>query len=284
MKRFNFSKLQYLAISCLSLSLSVSLAYISELRNKQIILEESVSELTGIYKENLDIIARLEEFYVRIDYLQRRKDALEELVFRRSHTYLAVTEEFSDDKISGHALLSRSGNGEKRQPLSAVTMPVYYISGFTAADFEYLWQTNKAKNLVGIGEALIKAEQKYGINALVLAAIIVHESNWGDSAIARNKNNLAGLGAFEGSAYSSALSFDSKADSIDYLARLLSLYYINPQGKHYNGPHLLGIGRAYAADPYWAIKVSRIMKQLVEVAVEKPDVLINYLYLNYSRN
>jgi len=219
---------------------------------------------------------------VRIDHLQRRKDALEELVFRRSQTYLSVTEGFSD-KMHGNVLLSRSGNGET-QHLSAVTMPVYNISGFTTADFEYLWQMYKADNLTGTGEALIQAEQKYGINAVVLAAIVVHESNWGDSAIARTKNSLAGLGAFEGSAYSSALSFASKADSIDYLARLLFLYYINPQGKHYNGPHLLGIGQTYAADPYWAIKVTRIMRQMVEAAVEKPNALINYVYLNHSRN
>ena len=90
------------------------------------------------------------------------------------------------ERIVARGVPSRSGRPD------ATTIPVTTPSGFSAARFERAFAGTP---LAGIGEALILAEAKTEVNALVLAAIIVHESGWGRSRIAKEKNNLAGLGA-----------------------------------------------------------------------------------------
>lgn len=269
------SRMQFLVVSFLFLTACLSLAQKITLYREQDRLNEEVRNLTGVYEENRNMALQLEQFYVRVEKLQNAKEALEELLLWRAHTYLVVTEGLRHE-APGALLLSRSGQGSARYYPDLINMPVQSRSGLTGSDFEYVWRLYRAGNLKGTGEYLIRAEQDYGVSALVLAAIIVHESSWGRSAIARNKNNLAGLGAYDGSAYSSALSFDSKADSIDFLAALLSHHYLDPAGRHYNGPGLAGIGRAYATDPRWAAKVAKIMKQLVKAAIENSEDVLAY--------
>ena len=64
--------------------------------------------------------------------------------------------------------------------------------GYSAARFE--------RAFAGLSwparEALVAAEEDTGINALVLAGICAHESGWGASRLAKDKCNLAGLGAY----------------------------------------------------------------------------------------
>ncbi|NLK53226.1 MAG: glucosaminidase domain-containing protein, partial [Syntrophomonadaceae bacterium] len=100
---------------------------------------------------------------------------------------------------------------------------------------------------------LIRAEAATGINSLVLAGIIAHESGWGSSALARDKNNLAGLGAYRAGM---GMTFESRADCIDYLARLLA-------GRPGT---LTEVGAWYAEDPGWAAKVGACVRGMVEVA------------------
>ncbi len=278
MNRLKVSRPQFVVLSCLSLTVILSLSYIADLRLEQVHLQETVNELRGVYEENRDMTARLDRLDEQLSQLQRHNEALEELLFRRAQTYLIVTEglSFSED----NKLPSRSGLEGMRQPFSAVEMPVQSSSGLMPEDFEYVWRVYGAHGLFGTGAALIAAEENYQINALVLAAIIVHESRWGKSAIARNRNNLAGLGAFDGSAGYSAMSFDTKEDCIYYLAALLSRDYVNPAGRHFHGPHLAGIGRAYASDAQWANKVAGNMRLIVETAVANPDKLLAYALRN----
>lgn len=77
------------------------------------------------------------------------------------------------------------------------------------------------------------AEQEYGINGVFLASLAIHESGWGTSSIALNKNNLFGYQAYDGSAYYSAKQFNSYAEGIDLLARVLIKYYLNSNGTRY---------------------------------------------------
>ncbi len=131
-------------------------------------------------------------------------------------------------------------------------------------DANFLERAFAGTELAGLGECLIAAEADTGISALILAGIIAHESGWGTSRLARDKGNLAGLGAYDGQEYSAGIRFDSRADSIMYLARLLATHYA-PRGKHYGGSHdLQGIGVRYASDPGWAAKVEGCMKIIAE--------------------
>ena len=134
---------------------------------------------------------------------------------------------------------------------TATTMPVTMPSGFSAARFERAFAGTA---LAGIGEALVQAEAETGINALVLAAICAHESGWGSSRLAQDKNNLAGLGAYDHSP-GSAIRFESRAECVMFLARLL---------RERPGESLEEIGTWYASDPRWAAKVAGCMRVIAE--------------------
>ncbi len=70
--------------------------------------------------------------------------------------------------------------------------------------------------------AFLNAEEDYGINALFLASIAAHESGWGRSDLAKDKNNLFGWKGEEG-----FKEFESAEQCIDYVAWKISKKYIN---------------------------------------------------------
>lgn len=116
-------------------------------------------------------------------------------------------------------------------------------------------------------------EQQYNINGLYIAAIGIHESAWGTSELAKNKNNLFGYGAYDSNPYNGAYQFSDYAESIDLLARVMVKYYLNSKGTkiygneialgtYYNGATLTGVNTKYASDKNWANKVYNYMKVL----------------------
>ena len=144
--------------------------------------------------------------------------------------------------VSGDALPSRGGR------LTLTTIPLTTPSGYTA---ERLERALSGTGLAGLGQAFYGAEKACGVNAVVLAAICAHESGWGTSKLARERNNLAGLGAYSAGM---GMTFESRADCIDYLARLLA-----------GRPGTLEqVGGWYAEDPGWARKVAACMKIIAE--------------------
>ncbi|HOB87737.1 MAG TPA: glucosaminidase domain-containing protein [Bacillota bacterium] len=275
MRRKIASRCRYLVVAGLSVTLALSLFQLSQVKREREAMARVISELTATRREYLELMEQLQEYERELRQLQERNKALEQMLFHRARTYRIVTERLYAGP-AGSGLPSRWSGEGAREPVTAVTMPVKSRSGFTAEDFEKAWRHFKASQLEGTGAAFIKAEEDYGINALVLAAIVVHESNWGNSSLARTKNNLAGLGAYDGSPYRSAITFSQKAESIYFLAELLDRHYLTPGGKHYNGPHLAAIGKKYASDPRWAIKVAAKMKQLATVVVEQPAALLAF--------
>ncbi len=221
-----------LAVLAFSASYEARQAEIQELKTEK---ERQLQQMQDI-KEQLDEAAeRLEELETMLLNLQRM-----ELI------------------MSGAPGVPGPNRGGR---VSVVNMPVTTPSGFSAARFERAFA---GTGLEGTGEALVQAEMETGINALVLAAIVVHESDWGRSRLAREKNNLAGLGAYDGQEYLAGIRFDSRASSIMFLAELLAVHYA-PGGKFYGGSHdLRGIGVKYASDPGWAAKVAGYMRAIIQ--------------------
>jgi len=85
---------------------------------------------------------------------------------------------------------------------------------------------------------------------VVLAAICAHESGWGTSRLARERNNLAGLGAYRAGL---GMTFDTRAECVEYLAGLLA-------GRPGS---LAEVGAWYAEDPGWSAKVAGCVKKIV---------------------
>lgn len=116
-------------------------------------------------------------------------------------------------------------------------------------------------------------DKKYNINGIFLASIAIHESGWGTSNIANDKNNLFGYGAYDESPYESSQDFTSYADGIETVAKSLVKYYLNPagtkiyggetaEGWYYNGPTVEGVNTRYASDDSWHTKVYNYMEML----------------------
>jgi beta-N-acetylglucosaminidase len=119
----------------------------------------------------------------------------------------------------------------------------------------------------GLGVYFINAEHKYGVNALFVASIAVHESGWGTSSFARNRNNLTGYRAYTNNP-NKAHVFKSKESNIMETARMLSEAYLTQGGAFYSGGYTLThVYKRYAApqakwEDRWDVKVANMMRTL----------------------
>lgn len=98
----------------------------------------------------------------------------------------------------------------------------------------------------GFFEALVAAENKYGLNALFTLAHADIESAHGTSYFARNRNNLFGFNAID-SDPNQASSYASQAASVDFYASFLKKYYLTPGAVYYNGPTPHGVFVKYSS-------------------------------------
>lgn len=148
-------------------------------------------------------------------------------------------------------------------------------SGLSLEQFKKVLSDQKDVNKIFINNAeyFYYIEKQYNINGVFVAAVGIHESAWGTSKIAQNKNNLFGYGAYDSNPYNGAYNFSNHSESIDLVARVYVKYYLNPKGTniydgekaagtYYNGANLSGINKKYATDPNWANGVYQNMKYL----------------------
>lgn len=126
---------------------------------------------------------------------------------------------------------------------------------------EQLDKALEGTGLAGLGSAFAEAEQKEGVNALFIAGIAVHESAWGTSDFARNRNNLFGYQAYTNNP-NSAASFSSKRECILVVAHALKTNYLTKGGSYFSGYTARDVNKRYAADPNWANKVTSTMSNL----------------------
>ena len=116
-----------------------------------------------------------------------------------------------------------AGTYTKAQLLAKLSqsMSLNKASGFSLDQFKKVLSGNKSdKNsiLANNAEYFYYAEKQYNINGIFLAAVAIHESNWGTSKIAINKNNLFGYGASDSNPYNNAKDFDTYAEGIDLVS------------------------------------------------------------------
>ncbi len=218
------------------------------------------SYLAIVRQERLEALEQAEEdAEAYLEQLREARDQLDEAAER-----LEALEEMLLNLHQMQQIAERSAAPSRSGRITLATMPLDMPSGYSAARFERVFA---GTGLAGLGQAFCRAEKTYGINGVILAAICAHESGWGTSRLARDKGNLAGLGAYDGQGYSAGIRFDSRTASIMFLAELLAVKYA-PGGCYYGGSHdLQGIGARYASDPRWAEKVAGCMKLIAEAGV-----------------
>lgn len=157
-----------------------------------------------------------------------------------------------------------------------IDMDLSLPSGLTLSDFKTVLSNNlsdKNKIFEQSAEYFYKAEQKYKVNGIFLASIGIHESAWGTSKIANDKNNLFGFTAYDSDPYNSATSFDTYENAINKVAEVLSTKYLHvagtkisdeltATGTYFNGTTAKSVNVRYASDEGWADKVFNYMQYL----------------------
>ena len=185
-----------------------------------------------------------------------------------------VQEEAEKNSSNINTSTSQKSKAELLSTLS-FGMALNKPSGLTLEQFKTILSDSKDKNKIfeQNAEYFYYIEKEYNINGVFVAAVGIHESNWGTSKIAQEKYNLFGYGAYDSNPYNGAYTFSDYSECIDLLARVFVKYYLNPagtsiyggetaSGKYYNGPTLSGINQKYATDKNWANSVYTTMKYL----------------------
>ena len=157
-------------------------------------------------------------------------------------------------------------------------LPLRSTTSYSASDLNStingkISSTSKLKDL---GNDFVNNQNTYGVNALLMASIAINESGWGDSRIAKNKNNLFGLNAVDASPSQSANYYSSVSACIkDFAETYMSKKYLNPNGSNYRGAYLgnkaSGINVQYASDPYWGEKAANYAYYLGEKLSSKDE-------------
>ena len=129
-------------------------------------------------------------------------------------------------------------------------------SGFTLEQFKKVLSGNSQDSnriLQNNAQYFYYIEKQYKINGVFVAAVAIHESNWGTSKLATTKNNLFGYGAYDRDPANSAYSFGTHAEGIDLLGRVFMKYYLNPAGtKLYGGEVALAHTAFLVCDYSWS--------------------------------
>ena len=170
------------------------------------------------------------------------------------------------------------GSTKTKQELNSnlsFNMALNKPSGLSLEQFKKILNDPKDKNKIFTNNAeyFYYIEKQYNINGVFVASVGIHESAWGTSKIALQKNNLFGYGAYDSNPYNGAYDFSNYSESIDLISRVFVKYYINPKGTsiyggekavgtYYNGSNLSGINKNYASDSNWANAVYSHMQYL----------------------
>ena len=137
-------------------------------------------------------------------------------------------------------------------------------SNYTAEELNsYISQNaSSSSGLYNTGQDFINAQDSVFINAAMELAFAIHESGWGNSQIAKDKNNLFGINAYDSDPYNSATSFDTVQDCIEYHVQyFLGTRYFDPAyyvsyGTNF-GNKYQGMNYKYASDAFWGEKIAK---------------------------
>ncbi|MCI8646305.1 MAG: hypothetical protein HFE76_05750 [Firmicutes bacterium] len=205
--------------------------------------------------------------YYGIQEFVKRVDAREAAAFEAKYQEAQQIEEVNIPNALRNYTAKRLAKQE--------TIPAYSISqiysmdlrepsGVTAAELKLV----TSKGLVGLEEAFVNAEEKYGVNCIFLMSIASLESAKGTMMF--RPNNMFGYGK---------TGFSSKAEGINVVAKGLASRYLNPGGSLYSGsPTLQGVNRRYAANPQWYAKVGAYMQEYYAVISKKHNEALSQFH------
>ena len=152
-------------------------------------------------------------------------------------------------------------------------LPLRSKSNLSAADLNnaliYAKGSNTNSVLKDQGSTFIEAQEKYGVNALLLYAMACHESAWGTSGYAINRNNLFGWSAFDADP-DQASYFDSVYQCVTEMAGVNLRGYLDITDWRYFSSSLgnkgSGFNVKYASDPYWGMSIASVAYSIDKIS------------------
>ena len=133
-------------------------------------------------------------------------------------------------------------------------------SNATSEDINKMLEGTK---LYGLGDAFVKAEKAYGVNALYMMGLAALESGYGTSRFAIERNNLYGWNAVDSNP-DKAKFFDSKEQATLFVASKLKQNYLTEGGRYFEGYSARAVDVHYCTDKAHADKIINIVNSLVE--------------------
>lgn len=152
-------------------------------------------------------------------------------------------------------LVSRYTSGRRvaQEKRTQITNDITKPTGLSAEELD---KALSGTNLAGLGQAFQSMEERWGVNALFAISVAAHESGWGTSYLARSRNNLFGIAAYDGNE-GAAYGFSSQAACIDHWGEMIKEVYFN---RGYTS--LTAVNSIYASDKSWASKVQSTMSSM----------------------
>lgn len=160
------------------------------------------------------------------------------------------------DVLTKEGKTFRVTSGNTRQVTNKtrnVTLDLQTPTNLTAAEIRPLIADSE---LEGIEDAVVEIEELYGINALFTISLAQIESGHGSSYLARTRNNLFGIAAYDGNE-DAASSYSTKSDCVRQWGKLIKEWYFD-EGR--TTPY--SIGEKYASNPNWGSDVESNMAYL----------------------
>lgn len=136
--------------------------------------------------------------------------------------------------------------------------------------FNYYFSVNKLDPNSSVmkdkGSAFVDAQNTYGMNALMIYSMAIHESAFGRSSYAVNRYNLFGYGAYDSNP-DNAYTFANVEQSVTEHMGINLRHYLDYSNFNSTANNSLfyasnigtkgaGINTRYASDPWWSIKIA----------------------------
>ena len=152
-------------------------------------------------------------------------------------------------------LVSRYTAGRRvaQEKVTHITDDITQPTGLSAEELD---KALAGTGLDGLGHAFQAMEERWGVNALFGIAVAAHESAWGTSYLAKSRNNLFGIAAYDGNE-GAAYGFETRNACIDHWGEMIKEVYFD---RGYTNLH--AVNSIYASDKSWSTKVQATMASM----------------------
>ena len=152
-------------------------------------------------------------------------------------------------------LVSRYTAGRRvaQEKITHITDDITQPTGLSAEELD---KALAGTGLDGLGHAFQAMEERWGVNALFGIAVAAHESAWGTSYLAKSRNNLFGIAAYDGNE-GAAYGFETRNACIDHWGEMIKEVYFD---RGYT--NLYSVNSIYASDKSWSTKVQATMASM----------------------